>query len=218
MAEEKEVYEYPGKAAAVRWNGKLCIHIGECGRAKRELFVAGRDPWCEPDRLPVEDVLEIVKRCPTGALSLAPRAGAPSELPAGENAVVVSNNGPLYLRGDLSIDGATPEMEGVRFRAALCRCGQSGNKPFCDNRHEAAKFVDRGAVGEPGDGAGEPGGRLEVARVRNGPLLLRGSFQIVAASGRVAWRGRRAALCRCGHSKNKPFCDGAHEAAGFRAD
>lgn len=213
-----EIHEYPGQQGAVRWNGKLCIHIGECGRAKRELFVAGRDPWCEPDRLPSQDVLEIVKRCPTGALSFVPKGDAPAESPDSENVVVVSNNGPLYLRGDLSIDGATPEREAVRFRAALCRCGRSANKPFCDNAHEEAGFVDRGAVGDRGDGAGAAGGRLEVKRMKDGPLLLSGHFSIVSAGGRVAWRGARAALCRCGESKNKPFCDGAHKAAAFRAD
>lgn len=49
----------------------------------------------------------------------------------------------------------------------------------------------------------------------NGPLLLSGNVTLVTAAGRVAWQGSKCALCRCGHSKNKPFCDGAHKAAGF---
>lgn len=52
----------------------------------------------------------------------------------------------------------------------------------------------------------------------NGPLLLEGNLTIIAASGRAAWQGTKCALCRCGASKNKPFCDGAHKAAGFEAD
>ena len=59
---------------------------------------------------------------------------------------------------------------------------------------------------------------LGVKRAKNGPLLLSGNFSIMAASGRVAWRGNKAALCRCGHSENKPFCDGAHAKKGFAAD
>jgi CDGSH-type Zn-finger protein len=45
-----------------------------------------------------------------------------------------------------------------------------------------------------------------------------GNLSLVAASGRVAWTGTKAALCRCGQSQNKPFCDGSHKAAGFVAD
>ena len=60
------------------------------------------------------------------------------------------------------------------------------------------------------------GGKLEINRAPNGPLLLSGNFCIRASSSRVAFEG--AALCRCGQSKNKPFCDGAHKAAGFEAD
>ena len=75
-------------------------------------------------------------------------------------------------------------MPAVRFRAALCRCGESKNKPFCDNSHEASGFDDRGAVGETGDGSDAVGGKLQVRRAPNGPLLLAGNFSIIAASGR----------------------------------
>ncbi|MEE8093516.1 MAG: CDGSH iron-sulfur domain-containing protein [Gammaproteobacteria bacterium] len=44
------------------------------------------------------------------------------------------------------------------------------------------------------------------------------NVSIVASSGRVAWQGKGVALCRCGQSNNKPFCDGAHKAAGFEAE
>jgi len=46
---EKKIFDYPGATADVHWDGRLCIHIGECGRAKNELFVGGRQPWCQPD-------------------------------------------------------------------------------------------------------------------------------------------------------------------------
>jgi len=52
----------------------------------------------------------------------------------------VTYNGPLFARGELAIEGAPDDMPAVRFRAALCRCGQSKNKPFCDGSHKAAGF------------------------------------------------------------------------------
>ena len=205
--------EYKGEKVTVSWDKRLCIHVGECGRAEGELFEAGRDPWCDPDVTESDNVVDVVKRCPTGALAYTAESG---ELESADdhNAVVVANNGPLYLRGDLQIDGVEPDMPGVKFRAALCRCGHSKNKPFCDNSHETEGFVDRGAVGSRGPGC-EAGGALAINIAANGPLLLNGNFQIVNGSGQVAWSGTKTALCRCGHSKNKPFCDGAHKAAGF---
>jgi CDGSH-type Zn-finger protein/uncharacterized Fe-S cluster protein YjdI len=215
---DKKVFNYDGADADVHWDGRLCIHIGECGRANNELFVGGRQPWCQPDRASLDEVVEVVGRCPTGALTYLRKDGGEGEAVESENVVSVMYNGPLFVRGDLEVDGAAEDMDGVRFRAALCRCGQSKNKPFCDNSHEEAGFRDYGAVGDEGDGLDAPGGPLKVGCAPNGPLLLSGNFTILAASGRKAWTGTKAALCRCGHSQNKPFCDGAHKKANFQAD
>ena len=218
MSEKKNIHTYEGKDVDVHWDRRLCIHIGECGRAQGELFEGGRDPWCQPDLVQTEDVSDVCERCPTGALTYERKDGGGAEVAAKENRVVVANNGPLYLKGKLKIAGAADDMSGTAFRAALCRCGESKNKPFCDNSHEAAGFKDYGAVGMSGDGAEGTGGELSVAKAPNGPLLLSGHFSLVTAAGRVAWTGSKAALCRCGASKNKPFCDGAHKAAGFEAE
>ena len=208
---------FEGKDADVHWDGKLCIHIGECGRDSSELFVGGRKPWCQPDLVTIGSAKDVIDRCPTGALTLTPKDGTEAETPDSENTISVMYNGPLYVRGDLQIDGAGAAPDGVRYRAALCRCGQSKNKPFCDNAHDEAGFRDFGAVGQSSEND-QTGGPLTVKRAKNGPLLLSGNVTIRAASGRVAWRGTKAALCRCGQSKNKPFCDGAHSKVGFEAD
>lgn len=213
-----KINTYKGSDVDVRWDGRLCIHVGECGRSAGDLFVGGRDPWCQPDATTADDTVDVVKRCPTGALSYTPKDGSPAETAAPKNTVVVANNGPYYVQGDLAVDGASDDMPGVAFRAALCRCGESKNKPFCDNTHEKVGFVDHGAVGDSGPGNDADGGQLAIGRAPNGPLLLNGNLEIIASSGRVAWRGTKAALCRCGKSKNRPFCDGSHKAAGFEAD
>ncbi len=212
-----KTYDYPGVAATVRWHQGLCIHVGECGRSSGELFVGGRKPWCQPDVSTLDDVVDVVERCPTGALTYQ-RSDGVEEIAPSANTVHVANNGPLYVRGDLDIDGRHASMGGARFRAALCRCGQSKNKPFCDNSHERAGFVDRGAIGERGRGFVEAGGKLSIRRAKNGPLLLQGAVTLHTAAGRPAYRAESCALCRCGQSKNKPFCDGSHKAAGFVAE
>ena len=215
---DKEVTRYPGKSASVSWRGGLCIHIGECGRAKGELFVGGRKPWCQPDAASDDDVQDVVMRCPSGALSVELADGSRPETASAENTVNVSYNGPLFVRGQLEIEGAPSDAPGLNFRAALCRCGQSNNKPYCDNSHESAGFKDYGAVGETGEPSTESGGPLQIKPVKDGPLMLKGHVRISSSSGRGAWNGQRVFLCRCGASKNKPFCDGSHKQVGFTSD
>lgn len=217
MAKNKP-FKYPGERASVSWQGRLCIHIGECGRAKGDLFVGGRDPWCQPDVSSDEDVYEIVRRCPTGALSVDFADGSHVEEADPVNTVHVAYNGPLFVRGKLAIADAPDNTPGLQYRAALCRCGKSRNKPYCDNSHEKDGFQDYGAVGDTGDADASNGGELSIRAAKDGPLLLDGNVTITNGSGRAAWRGGRAALCRCGHSNNKPFCDGAHKKAGFSSD
>lgn len=214
MSEKNPVFEWRGAPGAVTWDKRLCIHVGECTRAEGDLFEKGRDPWCDPDLSDSESIADVVARCPTGALVFRPARGH-SEAPPGRNTAVISNDGPIYLHGDLSIDGAPDDMPGVRTRAALCRCGQSANKPFCDGSHEGAGFTDSGAVGKKGDAGISQGGPLVVNPAENGPLRVTGNLTIIAGSGREAWQGTKTALCRCGQSANKPFCDGTHATVGF---
>lgn len=214
----KRIKTYEGADIDVTWNGALCIHVGECGRAVGDLFVGGRDPWCNPDLVGVDDVIAVIERCPTGALSYTLKDGSAAEAPPSSNTGMVANNGPLYLTGDLEIDGATDATPGVATRVALCRCGKSKNKPYCDNSHEGTGFRDRGAIGESGDGFTTAGGPLKVSRVPDGPFEVEGALTLHAGSGRAAWTGSKTWLCRCGESKNKPFCDGSHTDAGFEAE
>ncbi len=213
---EKKIFDFPGSEIDVQWDGGLCIHIAECGNSADELFEGGRDPWCIPDKCSKTDVREVVERCPSGALTYRQKDGDQEKAPD-ENCVTVVYNGPLFASGDLDLDGAPDDMPGVRFRAALCRCGQSANKPFCDNSHLKAGFEDYGAVGEKGDGLNATGGKLDIKLLIDGPLLMQGNLTIRAGSGRIAWEGTKTALCRCGASKNKPFCDGSHKDADFKS-
>jgi len=217
MAKGK-VFKYDGSRATVSWHGRLCIHVGECGRAKGDLFVAGRKPWCQPDTSSDDEVEDVVLRCPTGALTVDYEDGSRPEQADAENTVHVAYNGPLFIRGDLDIADAPENAPGLNFRAALCRCGKSQNKPYCDNSHEKAEFQDYGAVGESGEAKAESGGALKIQPIKDGPLACKGNLTIFNSSGRPAYRGSKAFLCRCGASKNKPFCDGAHKEVGFESD
>ncbi len=61
-----------------------------------------------------------------------------------------------------------------------------------------------------------PGGRLTIEAAANGPLILAGPLEIRNVEGKVIFRGDQTALCHCGASANKPFCDGSHNGIDFR--
>ena len=121
-----DVIRYDGSEVDVTWDRRLCIHVGECGRADNDMFQSGRKPWCSPDLVDADTAIDVVERCPTGALAF--EIEGRSEVPADVNTVVVANNGPLYVRGQLNIDGAADDMPGVKFRAALRRKALGGGR------------------------------------------------------------------------------------------
>ncbi len=102
---------------------------------------------------------------------------------------------------------------------ALCRCGACRNKPFCDNSRRNLGFRDGGTLVQASSSEGSAGyGRLTVTTTVNGPLFLKGGFEIRDSKGGSSYCGSKAALCRCGYSASKPFCDGSHGRVGGRDD
>ena len=109
-----------------------------------------------------------------------------------------------------------PRRCGQTTGAALCRCGLSTNKPYCDGSHAGGSFDEPGALGESKLRAGDPSEEpLEVRLAANGPLLLSGPVEVCAADESETHAGVGGALCRCGQSGNMPYCDGSHRDAGF---
>ena len=82
--DDKDIFTYPGAETDVHWDQRLCIHIGECGRAEGDLFVGGRKPWCQPDLVQIRNVTDVVERCPTGALTYQRKDGGDAEMRAFE--------------------------------------------------------------------------------------------------------------------------------------
>ena len=213
----KKSHRYEGKDIALTYAARRCIHVGECVRGLPAVFDPARHPWVVPDEADPAEVADVVRRCPTGALHFE-KAGGPAEKAQSHNTITVSSDGPLVVRGDLRVaarDDALPET-----RAAFCRCGLSEFKPYCDGSHKD-RFQDAGELGKIDLASvldDETGQALQIKAAPNGPLLVDGSFELRSAEGVERTSGRKAALCRCGQSANKPFCDGAHKAAGFEAD
>lgn len=134
--------EYQGQDVTVLFELKRCIHAAECIRRLPAVFNLGNRPWIQVDAASADEITEVIERCPSGALHFV-LAGDKEEKAPDLNSVLPIRNGPLYIRGNLRI--RTENGETLReTRAALCRCGESENKPFCDNSHRKIKFQATG--------------------------------------------------------------------------
>lgn len=209
---------YSGSEADISFEGRRCIHAERCVHGLPGVFDPDSRPWINPDGGSAEGIAAVVGRCPTGAISMIRHDGGPEEIADDRVSISVVPDGPLHARGALSVGlpGETEKLE--EKRAAFCRCGRSANKPFCDNAHLDAPFVAGDLETMPERAvpdAPDPGGAA-VSPLENGPLFFEGVVQFTSADGVVGWI-KNPALCRCGLSGTKPFCDGSHKDGGFVA-
>jgi uncharacterized Fe-S cluster protein YjdI/CDGSH-type Zn-finger protein len=138
-------HTYRGSAIEVTFDLDLCTHIGECLRRSPEVFQLRRRPWVLPDASSADDLARVIERCPSGALQYRRLDGAPEEIAPEPAHVTPIRNGPLLVRGRVEVHRDDGTLE-VLPRASLCRCGQSANKPFCDNSHIRVGFRAPGEV------------------------------------------------------------------------
>jgi CDGSH-type Zn-finger protein/uncharacterized Fe-S cluster protein YjdI len=203
-----------GEKMQLLFEAHRCIHSRFCVTGAPKVFLANvQGPWLYPDAMEVASVVEIAHACPSGAIRYKRLDGVHDETAPPVNLASVREAGPYAFRGELQIDG-----EAAGFRATLCRCGASRNKPFCDGSHHDVNFT---ASGEP------PSTQTDMLPIRdgvlaidpepNGPLAIRGNLEIISGTGRVVSRVTAARLCRCGGSATKPFCDGTHVRIGFKS-
>lgn len=211
-----EVKVYKGPGVAVQFNATRCIHAAECVKGLPAVFEPQARPWIRPDKATADEVAAVVARCPTGALQARYDDGRAAEATPAGNELRIVPDGPHHLRGDIEIRDGSGKTLARETRMALCRCGASAHKPYCDNSHAGSGFKDDGACA-----AGEPvpvaTGPLSLTLHTDGPVQCDGPLAIVDAFGETITTVQQAWLCRCGASSNKPYCDGSHTAAGFRS-
>ena len=131
---------YQGNDISITFDLQRCIHSEQCGKRLHEVFDAHRRPWVEPNAADPETIAEVVSHCPSGALHAYLADGSPTESFYGPVDIVVNDDGPLRLRGDIEIVSPDGSVIGRETRVTLCRCGHSTNKPFCTGAHREAGF------------------------------------------------------------------------------
>ena len=151
------VKHYDNGEVTVEWRPEKCQHSANCFRSLPEVFNPRVKPWIQPENTDTASLVEVVHKCPSGALSIQGEGADESvEEPPTDNQeepavtsgdtessitmdtvskVEIEPNGPLKLEGKCLIkhtDGREEEGDWVYF----CRCGHSKTKPFCDDSHE----------------------------------------------------------------------------------
>lgn len=144
----KEIFKYTNGEVTVVWKPNICIHSTICWKGLIEVFNPKEKPWVKMDGAATERIIEQVRKCPSGALSYyfideSVDAVRPEKVIAEAAQVVkieVSPNGPYLVKSQCRIIHSDGREETKTGSVALCRCGSSANKPFCDGSHRKIDF------------------------------------------------------------------------------
>jgi uncharacterized Fe-S cluster protein YjdI/CDGSH-type Zn-finger protein len=131
---------YTGDEIDVTYDADRCIHAAECLRGLPAVFDTGRRPWILPSAASADAIAAVIARCPSGALHYTRKDGGTPEAPAVPTTMTPVPGGPLYVRGLIQLRAPDGSLIVEDTRAALCRCGLSENRPFCDNSHIDSGF------------------------------------------------------------------------------
>lgn len=132
----KKVYQTSD--LTITWEPHKCIHSEKCWRNLPEVFRYGQKPWIDPEGASTNQITERIDGCPSGALGYEKKNSTNSSKKENTMKVQVAPNGPLIIKGEVEIEHNSTTK--THKNAALCRCGSSSNKPFCDGTHVKVGF------------------------------------------------------------------------------
>ncbi len=135
------VKEYTNGEVTIVWKPGLCIHASYCWKELGEVFNPNKRPWVDPYGASTEQIINQVKRCPSGALTCYLNAQKGTEEvktveSPGKFSIEIVDGGPLLVHGDITfrnLDGTIVDRQDM---TAFCRCGLSKNQPYCDGSHK----------------------------------------------------------------------------------
>ena len=136
------------------------------------------------------------------------------------NSIMVRPDGPLICKGDslITLKNANGDIIAKEKEFALCRCGLSKTKPFCDGTHKKSNIeMNQNFNDKRTENIAGVEEELTIHVKENAMYSVLGAVTIYSRDGSSKTTRKKAALCRCGHSENKPFCDIKHKKCGFVA-
>jgi CDGSH-type Zn-finger protein len=131
------------------------------------------------------------------------------------NHIIVRPDGPLIVRGEIRLENASGQFLAEDNELYLCRCGKSASKPFCDGAHKSCGFSDSACFSDEKIEQLVDESGIVISLRENAMMIVKGPVTIQSEDGSSSTTRYKAALCRCGESANKPFCDASHKRCGF---
>lgn len=147
MSKEK-IKEYSNGDITIVWKPGKCIHSGKCVKALPEVYHPEEQPWIQPENASTQALIQQIATCPSGALSYykagedisQARQTIDEEASKEQVRVEVMEGGPLMIYGKVNIKNKDGKEEIKAKTCALCRCGASTTKPYCDGSHQKIEF------------------------------------------------------------------------------
>lgn len=144
-----KTHKYSNDEVTVVWQPEMCMHSTICFKGLIEVFDPKKRPWVNIQGAATEKIVEQVRKCPSGALSyFMNNETATEENEAAVNSeaaniidIEVMPNGPFLIKTDCLITYTDGTKEIKKGNTALCRCGGSANKPYCDGTHRKNGFI-----------------------------------------------------------------------------
>ena len=144
---EKDNRSYKSKDITVHWKPRECVHAGTCFRELRKVFDPSRRPWVDLSQGQTDEIIDIVNRCPTDALTYEQNRSNNDSVKIdndNENTdsvnITIMRNGPILAEGNFTIIGVDGKKTEITNITSFCRCGMSKNPPFCDGTHNKRGF------------------------------------------------------------------------------
>jgi uncharacterized Fe-S cluster protein YjdI len=148
--------EYTNGEITVFWKPDTCIHATICFMKLRKVFDPTKRPWVNMEGASTQEIIDIVEQCPTDALTwkwnrdlttaekeeLTNEPAGDEMVPAPVAEITIIENGPALVKGKFRLQKTSGEKYETAEQIALCRCGASRNKPFCDGSHHGSGFKE----------------------------------------------------------------------------
>jgi uncharacterized Fe-S cluster protein YjdI len=133
---------YSNGELTIVWKKELCIHSKKCWKGLGEVFKPGERPWIVPEGASTERIKAQVDQCPSGALNYSMNdASDVTRADTARPKVEIAKDGPILIKGEVEVQHPDGRVEVREKVTALCRCGGSAKKPFCDGSHRSNGFV-----------------------------------------------------------------------------